>query len=178
MVGELRPVSAFDGLRDPDERSVALFEELGRVLVHPRCANCHPSDDQPRQGMDQLVHDPPVWRGVGGVGVPGQSCDTCHQAANSTISRVPGAPGWRLASAESGWLGRSPAAICALLSDPERNGGWTLDGLQQHLANDPLIGWGWAPGRDREPAPGSQALAAELARAWIDSGARCPEEAP
>ena len=27
-----------------------LFTELGKVLTHPRCVNCHPAGDRPRQG--------------------------------------------------------------------------------------------------------------------------------
>ena len=25
-----------------DDRSIAIFEETGKVLLHPRCVNCHP----------------------------------------------------------------------------------------------------------------------------------------
>jgi len=44
------------------------------------------------------------------------------------------------------------------------------------MANDPLVGWGWAPGDGRVPAPGSQAEAAALIGAWIATGAACPAE--
>lgn len=176
--GVLRPVEAFDGVGSRKQQSAALFEEMTRVFAHPRCANCHPTDDRPRQGMDQRIHDPAVWRGPDNHGVPGNACSTCHQPENSAVSRVPGAEGWHLAPVEMGWIGRSPAQICDQLKDPERNGGKTLEQVHQHLAEDALVAWGWAPGHDREPAPGTQAELAALTRAWIDTGAHCPEEAP
>lgn len=176
--GELRPAAAFDGIRQKPARSAALFEEMARVFQHPRCANCHPTDDRPRQGMAQVIHDPPVWRGPDGHGAAGSHCDTCHQEANSTVSRVPGAEGWHLAPVEMAWLGRSPAEICDQLKDPARNGQRSLEDLHTHLSEDPLVAWGWSPGTDRAPAPGTQAQLAALTRAWIDTGAHCPTEAP
>ncbi len=150
------------------------FAHLVEVLRHPRCLNCHPDDDRPRQGMHQAVHDPPVWRGPDDRGEPGAHCASCHQDRNATDARVPGAPGWHLAPLSMAWRGRSDAAICAQLKDKARNGGRTLDELQQHLAEDPLVGWGFSPGHGREPAPGSQAALGDTARTWIDAGAPCP----
>lgn len=43
------------------------------------------------------------------------------------------------------------------------------------MGEDDLVGWGWDPGEGREPAPGTQAELGELARAWVDAGAACPE---
>jgi len=36
------------------------------------------------------------------------------------------------------------------------------------------VAWGWSPGEGREAVPGTQAQFGELAKAWIDSGAECP----
>ena len=159
---------------DPKERSRALFVEISRVLLHPRCANCHPADDMPRQGDAQVVHDPPVVRGQLDFGVPAMQCATCHQDRNVELARVPGAPGWKLAPADAAWIGRTPAQICAQLVDPKRNGGRTLARLHDHIAFDKLVAWAWSPGADRAPAPGSQAELAALFQQWIDSGAECP----
>jgi hypothetical protein len=73
------------------------------------------------------------------------------------------------------WLGKSPAAICAQIKDSARNGGKSLAQIQDHLAHDPLVAWGWAPGADRKPAPGTQAELGALAQAWIQTGAACPQ---
>jgi hypothetical protein len=175
-VGSLRPPAAFDAIGDREARSRALFAEVARVLVHPRCVNCHTPDESPRQGDAHAIHDPPVVRGAADRGIPAMPCAGCHQDRNLEGARVPGAPDWRLAPTAMAWLDRTPAQICAQLTDPARNGRRTPAQLQAHLARDPLVAWGWAPGAGRAPAPGSQAALAALARAWIDSGARCPED--
>ena len=33
-----------------------LFAPVAAVLNHPRCMNCHPRDDRPRQGEDRHPH--------------------------------------------------------------------------------------------------------------------------
>jgi hypothetical protein len=172
--GALRDVASFASIGDRAARSRALFGEVARVLTHPRCVNCHPSDDSPRQRDDHERHDPPVVRGPDNRGVPAMGCTTCHQVANAPLARVPGAPDWHLAPREMAWLDRTPAQICAQLKDPARNGNRTLAQLVEHLGHDRLVGWAWAPGADRAPAPGTQAELAALAQAWVDSGAECP----
>jgi len=52
--------------------------------------------------------------------------------------------------------------------------GKTLAQIQEHMAHDSLVGWGWRPGGTREPAPGTQAQFGALIAAWIESGAACP----
>ena len=147
-----------------------------KVLTHPRCVNCHPHDDQPRQRERAEVHNPPVVRGPDNHGVPALTCGSCHQDHNLDHARVPGAPDWHLAPLEMAWLGRTPAAICAQIKDPKRNGGKSLAQIAEHTAHDKLVGWGWSPGADREPVPGSQARFGALVAAWIETGAACPEE--
>ena len=155
-------------------KSRALFGELAKVLTHPRCVNCHTPDASPRQGDKHALHDPPVVRGDGDRGVVGMMCTTCHQDHNLELARIPGALNWRLAPVSMVWLDKSPAEICRQLKDPERNGHRTLAQIQDHLAHDGLVAWGWAPGADRAPAPGTQAELGALAQQWIDSGAECP----
>lgn len=173
---ELRGVADFDAIRDRGARSRALFGEMARVLTHPRCINCHPSGDVPHQRMAMELHDPPVVRGPAGTGVPGMECATCHQDRNQELTRVPGAPNWHLAPIEMAWVGKSVAQICAQIKDPARNGGKTLAQLVEHNDHDELVAWGWKPGADREPAPGTQAQFGALTAAWIETGAECPEE--
>lgn len=172
----LRPPSAFASIEDPAARARALFVEASKVLLHPRCANCHPADDTPRQGDAGIVHDPPVFRGPDDHGVPALECQSCHQDRNVELARIPGAPGWHLAPVEMAWLGRTPGQICAQIKDPARNGGKTLAAIHDHLAHDALVAWGWEPGDGRTPAPGTQAQLGALIGAWIESGAGCPSE--
>lgn len=167
-------MSDFNGIADRAARSRALFAEASRVLLHPRCVNCHPDGDVPHQGMQLVLHDPPVQRGLANRGVPGLACTTCHQDRNQPLTRVPGAPGWHLAPLEMAWVGKSAAYICRQLQDPKRNGGKTLAQIVDHSAHDELVAWGWTPGADREPAPGTQQQFGALIAAWADTGAACP----
>jgi len=177
---DLRPLASFSGISDQAERSRALFNEIAKVVTHPRCMNCHPAGNHPLQGDDRHEHLPPVPRGDAGLGVAGLNCATCHTERNFTLvgaatyKSIPGHPRWQLAPIEMAWEGKSVNQICQQLKDPARNGGRTLALLHEHFAKDDLVAWGWAPGEGREPAPGSQQQLGELAQAWIDSGAQCP----
>ena len=165
---------SFASIADTAARSAAMFTELGKVLTSPRCVNCHPAGDRPRQGEQGRLHQPPVERGADGHGLPAMRCSICHQQANFDPARVPGHPDWHLAPASMAWQHRSLAAICAQLKDPARNGGRPLDKIVEHVAQDSLVGWAWNPGAGREPAPGTQASFGALMKAWADSGAACP----
>jgi hypothetical protein len=179
---QLRPVSAFASTGDATKRSIALFQEAGKVIQHPRCINCHPSGDRPSQGMTGQAHEPWVRRGADGFGAVGMRCGTCHQAANfdpgpgagATAISVPGHQKWHVAPIEMAWQGKTLGEICRQIKDPGRNGGHTLDQIVTHMADDTLVGWAWAPGTGREPAPGTQAAFGALIRAWAESGAACP----
>ncbi len=177
---DLRPLASFSGISDQAERSRALFNEIAKVVTHPRCMNCHPAGNHPLQGDDRHEHLPPVPRGDAGLGVTGLNCATCHTEKNFTLvgaatyKSIPGHPRWQLAPIEMAWEGKSVSQICQQLKDPARNGGRTLALLHEHFAKDDLVAWGWAPGEGREPAPGNQQQLGELAQAWIDSGAQCP----
>ncbi len=174
--GALRPPSAFDVLSDRAERSRALFTEVSRVLFNPRCANCHPDGDAPTQRDGLERHDPPVVRGEQDQGVPGMMCGACHQDANAALARVPGAPKWQLAPRAMAWQNHSKHQVCEQIKDGGRNGHRSLDAIVDHVAHDPLVGWGWHPGADRSPAPGTQAEAGALMAAWVATGAECPIE--
>jgi hypothetical protein len=50
-----------------------------------------------------------------------------------------------------------------------------LDEIVHHAAEDSLVGWGWQPGAGRTPAPGTQQEFGALIKAWVESGAACPE---
>ena len=178
---DLRSVASFSGIADQGERSRALFNEVAKVVTHPRCMNCHPAGNHPLQSNDRHEHMPPVPRGEAGLGVAGLPCSTCHTERNftlvgvgSTYKSIPGHPRWQLAPIEMAWEGKSISQICQQLKDPARNGGRTLALLHEHLAKDDLVAWGWQPGHGREPVPGTQERLGELIRAGIDSGAVCP----
>ena len=170
----LANVESFAAISDAAERSAALFTEAAKVLTHPRCTNCHPAGDRPRQGDLRRPHQPPVVRGEDGFGLPALRCPVCHQQANVDAGRVPGDPDWHLAPAEMAWEGKTVGQICAQIKDPARNGGRSLDKIVHHVGTDHLVGWAWAPGLGRQPAPGTQAQMGTLLDAWVKSGAACP----
>lgn len=177
----LRPLAEFEAIGDPRERSLALFEEAGKVILHPRCVNCHPAGNVPLQGVSMQLHQPPVQRGDANFGVPGMQCTACHTGANvelmaqaEGIQSIPGHPEWHLAPIEMAWEGQSLGAICEQMKDPARNGGKSMAELTDHMAQDTLVGWGWTPGAGREPVPGTQAEFGALFQAWADNGAVCP----
>jgi hypothetical protein len=177
----LRPAESFQSITDEKARSVALFEEAGKVIQHPRCVNCHPATERPLQGMTMHPHQPPVFRGDGGMGLVGMQCNTCHSAENTpvvgqadTLKSIPGNPAWHLAPIEMAWEGKSLRQICEQLKDPARNGDKTMDEMVEHMAHDDLVGWGWEPGDGREPVPGTQEEFGKIIHAWVDTGALCP----
>ncbi|KQT54837.1 Isoquinoline 1-oxidoreductase subunit [Aureimonas sp. Leaf454] len=177
----LKAVSDFDSIADETKRSVAIFEETGKVLQHPRCVNCHPAGDRPLQNMNMTLHQPPVFRGEANFGLPGMQCTTCHGPANvdvvaqaEGIQSIPGDPNWHLAPIEMAWQGKTLAEICVQIKDQNRNGGKTLAEIVEHMGKDHLVGWGWNPGKGREPVPGTQEQFGALYEAWAATGAHCP----
>ncbi|GAA0761778.1 Isoquinoline 1-oxidoreductase subunit [Ideonella azotifigens] len=171
---DLRTPESFASTSDPAQRSRELFLEAGKVLQHPRCLNCHPNGDRPTQGMDLHPHLPLVVRGKDDKGAVGMRCTACHQAANVEPGGFPGNPLWHLAPGSMAWQGKTLAQICVQIKDKRRNGGKSLPAIQEHMASDGLVGWAWAPGGTREPAPGTQEQLGALIKAWIDTGAFCP----
>jgi hypothetical protein len=171
---ELQPVPSFAGIADTQSRSIAYFQEAGKVLQHPRCVNCHPAGERPFQGDTMRPHEPLVVRGKDGHGAPGMACTTCHSGANFDPARVPGDPHWHLAPASMAWEDKSVGYICNQLKDPARNGNRDIAAILKHVATDSLIKWAWTPGPGRTPAPGTNDEFVALLQAWTDTGAHCP----
>jgi hypothetical protein len=154
------------------------FRQMATVFQHPRCMNCHPGTDFPRQGDDRHRHTLNVARGPADRGAPGLHCATCHQSSNQTASGVPGAPDWHLAPPRMAWDGLSVGELCRALLDPAR-GGMKPGQFIPHFQTG-LVRWAWSPGadshgemRDAPPIPYEQFMA--LTREWIDRGAPCPD---
>src|SRR4030095_9478114 len=156
---------SFGAISDTEARSAAIFTELGKVLTHPRCVNCHPAGDRPHQGDLSRLHQPPVERGIDGHGTAAMRCSICHQNANFDPGRVPGHPEWHLAPREMAWEGKTIGEICAQIKDPARNGGRKPEDLIHHIGEDTLRGRAWAPDYGRVPAPGTQKEAGALVEA-------------
>ena len=122
------------------------------------------------------LHLPMVVRGPDDKGATALRCMTCHQSANYDPSNVPGNPQWHMAPRSMAWQHQTLGQICRQIKDPARNGGKTLAQIHDHMAGDPLVAWGWHPGGNRAPAPGTQEQLGALIQAWIDTGAACPAQ--
>lgn len=152
------------------------FAEVASVLQSPRCANCHPPDDRPRQGDVPRPHAQNISRRSTLAGV---ACSTCHQDRNSedTIGLAggpPGAPHWGLPPATQVFMGITPAQLCANLKDPAKTGDRDLAQLLEHVTHDPLVKWGWNPGGKRSVPPISHERFIAAFKTWVDSGGACP----
>ena len=115
-----------------------------------------------------------VERGADGLGLPALRCPICHQSANFDPAGMPGNPIWHLAPREMAWEGKTLGEICAQIKDPARNGNRSVEALVEHIGEDHLVGWAWAPGYGRRPALGTQKEAGALVEAWVKTGAVCP----
>jgi hypothetical protein len=181
MIGLLVPSApAYAQIDNAHAESVRLYLQVHAVLSHPRCMNCHPRDDSPKQGMDRHVHFPPITRGPDGHGPAGLSCAACHTVANFDPGRVPGAPNWHLAPLSMAWEGKTPGELCRSITDRSRNGNRDLQATVRHLTEDKLVAWGWTPGinvdgQPREPVPLPKAEFDRLVVAWAKSGGACPD---
>ena len=71
--------------------------------------------------------------------------------------------------------GRTPKQLCEQLKDIKQTGGRNLQELVKHVAEDPLVAWGWDPGPGRTPVPTPRDQVVAALKTWIDAGAPCPE---
>ncbi len=150
------------------------FSTVARVMRHPRCLNCHTVTDFPRVGDDRRRHRMNVRRGPKDHGVPGMRCSACHQARNQDEAGVPGAPHWALAPLSMGWEGLDDHALAKSLLDRAKNGDRSLADLVRHMAEDPLVGWAWAPGKGRRAPAVSRKELVDAMKEWVAGGADVP----
>ncbi|WP_299603347.1 hypothetical protein [uncultured Aquimarina sp.] len=173
------PVSSNDAVKksSSDEN----YNKMMDVLVSPRCINCHPNDNIPKQGDDGHPHYFGMSRGENNLGYQATKCTTCHQSENNDYSGVPGAPEWSLAPASMMWEGLSRKEIAESMLDPERNGGRNHEELMHHLTEHELVLWAWEPGvradgtpRKLPPVPLDEYISA--VKQWFEDGAVIPTE--
>ena len=148
-----------------------------KVLMSPRCMNCHPKGDVPLQGEDSHLHTQGVKRGIDGKGVYALKCANCHQPSNAAGANMPpGNPNWHLPPANMKMVfeGKSPRELAAQLKDFKRNGNKTMAQLVEHVTSDKLVLGGWNPGEGRALPPLPHAEFAKNFKAWIDKGAYLP----
>lgn len=170
---------ADDAARNERAISQAAFQAVYKVLMSPRCMNCHPNGDIPLQGDDSHLHTMNVTRGVDGKGVYALKCSNCHQVANTPgLNMPPGNPTWHLPPADMPMVfeGRSPRELALQLKDPNQNGHKTLQQLLDHVSKDALVLWGWKPGDGRTLPPLAHAEFVKQFKTWVSTGAVAPNE--
>ena len=157
--------------------SVKAFMQVYKVLMSPRCMNCHPSGDTPLQGDDSHLHTMGITRGTDGKGIYAAKCSNCHQAENTAgLHMPPGNPKWGLPPARMRMVfqGRTPRQLALQILDPKQNGGRTKVQLIDHMANDDLVGWAWHPGEGRTLPPLSRSAFVVQVKLWTAKGAYAP----
>jgi hypothetical protein len=157
--------------------SVKAFMDVYRVLMSPRCMNCHPSGDVPLQGDDSHLHTMLPKRGKEGKGLYAMKCSNCHQPTNiAGLHKPPGNPNWHLppASMKMVFQGRSPYQLAKQLMNPKTNGNKTIAQLIAH-ADDGLVKAGWNMGEGRTLPPLSHAEFKKAWLTWINNGAYAPK---
>jgi len=156
--------------------SVKAFMEVYKVLMSPRCMNCHPAGDVPLTGDDNRLHNMSPKRGTDGKGVSAMKCSNCHQPTNiEGLNKPPGHPNWHLppANMKMTFEGRTPGQLAKQLINPKTNGNKTLQQLIAH-ADDGLVKAGWNPGEGRTVPPLSHEEFKKVWITWIKTGAYAP----
>jgi len=156
--------------------SVKAFQHVYRVLMSPRCMNCHPAGDIPLQGDDSHLHEMFPKRGTEGKGVLAMKCTNCHQPDNTPGPHAPpGNPNWHLPPAEMKMVfeGKTARQLAKQLVDRKQNGNKDMKQLLEH-ADDSLVKWGWQPGEGRTLPPLSHAEFKKQWTIWINTGAYAP----
>ena len=157
--------------------SVKAFMDVYKVLMSPRCMNCHPAGDVPLQGNDSHLHNMFPQRGKEGKGIYAMKCMNCHQPTNlEGLNKPPGNPNWHLPPANMKMVfeGRTPGQLAKQLINPKTNGNKTLQQLIEH-ADDGLVKAGWDMGEGRTAPPLSHEEFKKAWITWIKSGAYAPK---
>ena len=166
-------------LRDKKDSvaSVKAFANVYKVLMHPRCMNCHPAGDVPLQGNDSHLHTMLPQRGADGKGLYAMKCSNCHHSKSVQVENAPPAnPNWHLPPADMKMVfeGKTAHELALQLVNPELNGHKSMDDLIEH-ANDTLVKAGWAMGGDRTPPPLTYEEFKQEWVKWIETGAYAPK---
>jgi len=166
-----------DGAKDSIE-SVKAFMKVYKVLMSPRCMNCHPAGDVPLQGDDSHLHAMFPKRGNDGKGLYAMKCTNCHQPENTAGEHTPpGNRNWHLPPANMKLIfqGRTPNQLAKQLIDPKQNNNKTKEQLIAH-ADDALVLAAWNPGKGRTLPPMSHEEFKKEWIKWINTGAYAPKQ--
>jgi len=159
--------------------SVRAFMDVYKVLMSPRCMNCHPAGDFPLQGDDSHIHKMLPRRGKDGMGVYAMKCSNCHQPENTPgLHTPPGNPKWHLPPADMKMVfqGKSSHDLALQIMDFNKNGHKNKKQLLEH-AGDTLVKSAWHMGEGRTAPPLAYNDFLKAWDTWIDKGAYAPDVA-
>ena len=166
----------YNSINADSVESAQAFLQAYKVLMSPRCMNCHPSGDRPLQGDDSHIHIMNVRRGKNGKGIYALKCSNCHQPENSPgLHTPPGNPKWGLppANMKMVFQGRSAHDLALQIMDYNRNGHKNKEQLLEH-ARDTLVKAGWNMGEGRTPPPLQYDDFVEVWDTWLNKGGYAP----
>jgi len=167
-----------DTINKDSIESVKAFMDVYKVLMSPRCMNCHPSGDVPLQGDDSHIHNMLPQRGKDGKGIYAMKCMNCHQPTNlEGLNKPPGNPNWHLPPSNMKMVfeGRTPGQLARQIINPKTNGNKTIQQLIAH-ADDGLVKAGWDMAKDAPAPPLSHEEFKKAWITWIKSGAYAPKQ--
>lgn len=157
--------------------SVKAFMNVYKVLMSPRCMNCHPTGDIPLQGDDSHIHTMNPKRGVDGKGLYAMKCSNCHQPENTPgLHTPPGNPKWHLPPADMKMVfqGKTPRQLALQIMDQKQNGNKNKQELIEH-ARDTLVKAGWNMGEGRKAPPLAYNAFVKEWDTWINKGGYAPK---
>jgi len=171
-------VAGYKNVNTDSVESAQAFLQVYKVLMSPRCMNCHPAGDQPLQGDDSRIHTMKAQRGKDGKGIYAAKCSNCHQPENTPgLHTPPGNPKWHLPSADMKMVfqGRTPHQLALQIMDYNKNGHKNKKQLLEH-ARDTLVKAGWNMGEGRMPPPLSYDAFLKAWDTWIQKGGYAPKQ--
>jgi hypothetical protein len=169
--------ATYDDINRDSIESVQAFMQVYKVLMSPRCMNCHPAGDAPLQGDDSRIHIMKVQRGKDGTGVYAVKCSNCHQPTNVPgLHTPPGNPKWQLppANMKMVFQGKTPHQLALQIMNYNQNGHKNKKQLLEH-ARDTLVKAGWNMGEGRIPPPLSYDAFLTAWYTWIKKGGYAPK---
>ncbi len=158
--------------------SVKAFAEVYRVLMSPRCMNCHPAGEVPLQGDDSHLHSMAPKRGNDGHGLYAMKCGNCHQPENTPgVHTPPGNPKWALPPSNMKMVfeGKKARELALQIMDYNRNGHKNKAALIEH-ARDTLVKAAWNMGEGRKPPPLPYNEFVKVWDTWIEKGGYAPKQ--
>ena len=156
--------------------SARAFLKVYKVLMSPRCMNCHPAGDAPLQGDDSHIHTMNVVRGPDGKGLYAAKCSNCHQPTNTPgVHTPPGNPKWQLPPSDMKMVfqGKTARQLALQIMNYNQNGHKNKEQLIEH-ARDTLVRSGWNMGEGRVPPPMSYSAFVNAWDTWIKKGGYAP----